>query len=247
MSDTLSSRGGLNDFRIAGSYRLGDHWAVGAGFHIITGSNRLTSTRVFDDPGYLSSRQEAELSFAGIGVSVGVMRQFGPNFAVSAMARIDGHLNVDRRFHPGGYQSTCRTALGLGMTWHPAPTLDVAGQALFRTWSAPTVICSPWAGPARRTRSRPSAGAEYTSDPRRPYQRPIRFGARYATLPVSLGPGQEQGHEFGVSAGSGLRFAQQRAGLDLASNTSGARKACTPKTASSVAGDSGEAVIVEKP
>jgi hypothetical protein len=25
-----------------------------------------------------------------------------------------------------------------------------------------------------------------------------------------------QGHEFGVSAGSGLRFAQQRAGVDLA-------------------------------
>jgi hypothetical protein len=29
-------------------------------------------------------------------------------------------------------------------------------------------------------------------------------------------PEQEQGHEFGVAAGSGIRFAQQRAGLDVA-------------------------------
>ena len=214
VNDTLSSRGGLNDFRIAGSYRAGNAWAFGAGFHILTGSNRLTSTRVFDDPAYLSSRQQAELSYSGVGLSVGVMRQFGPNFALTAMARSDGHLNVDLDSTRVGPVDLPYSA-GLGMRWHPAPKLDVAGQALFRTWSAANSDLLAMGGTGAENTIEVSAGAEYAPDPRRPYQRPIRVGAHYATLPFPLVPEQEQGHEFGVAAGSGVRFAQQRAGLDV--------------------------------
>ena len=59
-----------------------------------------------------------------------------------------------------------------------------------------------------------SLGAEFTPDPRRPSRRPIRFGARYGTLPFTLVAG-EQPHEVGVSLGTGLRFAQDRAGVDV--------------------------------
>jgi hypothetical protein len=215
VEDTLSSRGGLSDFRIAGSYRAGNQWAFGAGFHIITGSNRLTSTRVFEDAGYLPSRQQAELSYTGIGFSVGVMRQFGPNFALTAMARSDGHLNVDLDSTRVGPVDLPYSA-GLGVRWHTAPRLDVAAQALFRTWSAANSDLLGMGGTGAENTIELSAGAEYAPDPRRPYQRPIRFGAHYSTLPFPLVPEQEQGHEFGVAAGSGLRFAQQRAGLDLA-------------------------------
>jgi len=214
VSDTFSSRGGLNDFRIAGAYRIGRQWAVGGGFHIISGSNRLTSTRVFDDPNYLSSRQRSELSFAGIGVSVGVTRQLGPNLAVSAVARSDGHVNMDR--------DSARVAsidlpytLGLGLRWRPAPKLIVAGQTLVRTWSAANSDLLALGGTGAQNTIEAAVGAEYTSDPRRPYRRPLRLGARYATLPFPLLPG-ERAREFGVSAGSSVRFAQQRAGVDLA-------------------------------
>ncbi|HEX5964115.1 MAG TPA: hypothetical protein VFY42_10340, partial [Gemmatimonadales bacterium] len=87
VSDTFSSRGGLNDFRIAGAYRLGDQWAVGGGLHIISGSNRLASARVFDNPAYLPSRQRSELSFAGVGLSVGVIKELGPKVRLAAVAR----------------------------------------------------------------------------------------------------------------------------------------------------------------
>jgi hypothetical protein len=214
VSDTFSSRGGLNDFRIAAAYRIGAQWAVGGGFHIISGSNRLTSSRVFDDPDYLSSRQRSELSFAGIGVSIGVTRQLGPNLAVSAVARSDGHVNVDR--------DSARVAtidlpytLGLGLRWRPAPQLNVAGQTLVRTWSAANSDLLALGGTGSQNAVEAAMGVEYTSDPKRPYRRPLRSGVRYATLPFSLLPGQ-QAREFGVSAGSGVRFAQQRAGLDLA-------------------------------
>ena len=214
VSDTFSSRGGLNDFRIAGAYRFGTRWAVGGGFHIISGSSRLTSTRVFDDPQYLSSRQRSELSFAGIGASVGVMRQFGPGFAVSAVARWDGHVNMDR-------DSTRVTTIdlpytfGLGLRWRPGAKLEVAGQTLVRTWSGANSDLLALGGVGAQNTVEAAVGAEYTADPKRPYRRPLRFGARYATLPFSLLPGQH-GREYGVSAGSGVRFAQQRAGVDLA-------------------------------
>jgi len=214
VSDTFSSRGGLNDFRIAGSYRLGDRWAAGAGFHIISGSNRLTSTRVFDDPSYLSSRQRSELSFTGVGVSVGLTRQFGPNFALSAMGRSDGHVNVDLDSARVGTVDL-PYSFGLGLRWRPAATLDLAAQTMVRTWSGANSDLLAMGGVGAQNTFEVSAGAEYTSDPRRPYRRPLRFGARYATLPFSLVPGQ-QGHEFGLSVGSGVRFAQQRAGVDLA-------------------------------
>ena len=49
---------------------------------------------------------------------------------------------------------------------------------------------------------------------RQRFGRPLRLGVRYGTLPFLLGTG-EQPKEFGISAGTGIRFAQQRAGVDL--------------------------------
>ena len=213
VSDTFSSRGGLNDFRIAGSYRLGTDWAFGAGFHIISGSNRLTSTRIFDDPSFLPSRQRSELSNTGVGFSVGVTRQVGSTFAVSAIARSDGHLNVDRDSTRTG-SVDLPYSFGLGLRLRPMARLDLAAQTLVRTWSGANSDLLAMGGTGAQNTVEVSAGAEYVSDPQRPFRRPLRLGAHYATLPFTLAPGQ-QGHEIGVSAGSGLRFAQQRAGIDL--------------------------------
>jgi hypothetical protein len=214
VSDTFSSRGGLNDFRIAGSYRLGTSWAVGAGFHIISGSNRLTSTRIFNEPGFLSSRQRAELSYTGVGVSLGVTRLFGANLGLSALVRSDGHLNMDRDSLRVG-TIDLPFSFGFGVRWRPVAALDLAGQTMVRTWSGANSDLLAMGGRGAQNTIEVAAGAEYTTDIRRPYRRPLRFGAHYATIPFSLVPGQ-QGHEVGVSAGSGLRFAQQRAGLDVA-------------------------------
>jgi hypothetical protein len=215
VTDSFSSRGGLNDLRIAGAYRLGARWGIGAGFHIITGSNRLTSTRVFNDPNYLSSRQRAEVSFAGVGVSAGLMRQFGPNLGVAAVLRSDGHVNMDLDSARVGTVDLPYT-FGLGLKWRPAPSLDLAAQTLVRTWSGANSDLLAMGGTGARNTVEVAAGGEYVSDLKRPYRRPLRFGARYASLPFPLVPGGEQGRELGVSVGSGIRFAQQRAGLDLA-------------------------------
>jgi len=213
VTDTFSSRGGLSDFRIAGAYRFSDRWALGGAFHIISGSNRLTSTRIFDDPAYLSSRQHSELSYAGAGISLGLTRQFGPRFAVAGLVRADGHVNVDRDSTRVATVDLPYT-FGLGLRWNPAAVLNVAAQTLVRTWSGANDDLLALGGNGAQNTIEVAAGAEYFTDRRQPTRQPIRFGARYATMAFPLVPG-EQGHEFGLSIGSSLRFAQQRAGIDL--------------------------------
>ena len=214
VSDTFSSRGGLSDVRLAGAYRVHDRWLFGAGFHVITGSNRLVSTRIFNDPSYLSARQRSEISYAGVGFSVGLVRQFGAAAAVAAMARTDGHVNVDRDSARVGRVDLPFT-FGLGLRWRPSPKLDLAGQTIVRTWSGANSDLLEQGGTGADNTYEVSLGLEYIGDVKRPFRRPVRLGARYATLPFPLVQG-EQGHEYGISAGTGLRFAQQRGGLDLA-------------------------------
>jgi hypothetical protein len=214
VTDTFSSLGGLNDLRLAGAYRVHDRWIFGGGFHVITGSTRLVSSRVFSDSSFLSARQRSEVSYAAIGISAGVIRQFGPRFAIAAVARSDGHANVDRDSTRIGTVDLPYT-FGVGLRWQPAQGLDIATQTIFRTWSGANSDLLQQGGTGAENTIEVSAGAEYVSDVKRPYRRPIRFGARYATLPFPLVPGV-QGHEIGVSAGTGMRFAQQRGGIDLA-------------------------------
>lgn len=212
--DSFSSRGGLNDLRLAGAYRIRDRWTLGVGFHVITGSNRLESRRSFDDSSFVSSLQRAELSYAGVGISAGVVRQFGTRFAVAALIRSDGHVNVDRDSARVGTVDL-PYSFGLGVRWQPVPQLDLATQGIVRTWSGANSDLLQQGGTGAENTFEVAAGAVYTPDVRRPFRRPIRFGARYARLPFPLVPGS-QGHEIGVSAGSGMRFAQQRGGIDLA-------------------------------
>jgi hypothetical protein len=214
VTDSFSSRGGLSDLRLAGAYRLHDRWTFGAGFHVITGSNRLDSRRSFGDPNYLPSRQRAEVSYAGVGVSAGVIRQFGPGFAVAALLRWDGHVNVDRDSARVGTVDL-PYSFGLGIRWQPVPNLDLAGQTVVRTWSGANSDLLEQGGSGAENTFEVALGAEYTPDLKRPFRRPIRVGGRYGQLPFPLVPGS-QCHEYGISAGSGMRFAQQRGGIDLA-------------------------------
>jgi hypothetical protein len=213
VNDTFSSRGGLSDLRIAGAYRMGDTWSFGGAFHVVTGSVRLRFRRAFDDSTYQSATQRSELSYAGIGGEVGVIRNFGPNFSVAATVRSDGHVNVDR---DSTRVSTVDLpySFGFGLRWKASPNLELASQLLTRTWSGANSDLLAQGGTGADNSYEVSLGGEYIPDPRRPARRPLRFGVRYGTLPFPVEVGR-QPKEFGISAGSGIRFAQGRAGVDL--------------------------------
>jgi hypothetical protein len=213
VSDTFSSRGGLSDLRFAASYRLPQGWAVGGSFHVITGSNRISSRRAFADPAYQEAKDSAEISYAGVGFDVGVVRQFGGNFSLAAVARSDGHVIIDRDSTRVA-QADLPYMFGFGVRVRPIAKLELASNVIYRTWSGANSDLLAQGGTGAENTIQIAAGGEFTPDPRRPYRRPIRFGAHYGTLPFPLVPG-EQPKEFGISLGTGLRFAQQRAGVDL--------------------------------
>lgn len=213
VSDTFSSRGGMSDLRFAGSYKLGDRWSVGGSFHVITGSNRLTSRRAFADTSYQTARQSSEISYAGVGFDVGVTRTFGPAFSVAAVARSDGRAIIDRDSMRVS-EVDLPYSFGLGLRWRPVAKLDLAGQVLYRTWSGANSDLLLQGGTGAENTVQVALGAELTPDLRRPFRRPVRLGVRYGTLPFPLVPG-DQPTEFGLSVGSGIRFAQQRAGIDV--------------------------------
>jgi hypothetical protein len=213
VSDTVSSRGGLSDLRFAGAYRLHDTWIFGGSFHVITGSDRLRFRRSFADSSYQSATQSSELSYAGVGVELGVIRNFGTAFSVAATVRSDGHVNVDRDSTRVSTVDLPYT-FGLGLRWRPRPKLDLASQLVVKTWSGANSDLLAQGGNGADNTVEVSFGGEFTPDPRRPSRRPIRFGARYGSLPFPVVVG-DQPHEFGLSLGTGIRFAQERAGIDL--------------------------------
>jgi len=215
--DTLTSRGGLNDLRLGAAWRGPSAWNVGVAFHLITGSARTELRRGFSDSAYSPVFQSAEISYAGVGLSVGVLHAMGP-LTVALMARTDGHANVDR-------DSTRVNRVGLpasfaaGVRYHAGSRLDVAAEGNYRGWSAADAALVAGGGTGAQNSVGFSAGGEYVTDLRRPYRRPIRFGARYARLPFPVVSGGRPS-EFGVSIGSGTRFLDPRtrrevAGLDL--------------------------------
>jgi hypothetical protein len=216
--DTLTSRGGLNDLRLAVGYRGPSAWNFGVAFHLITGSARTELRRDFSDTAYAAVFQSAEISYAGVGVSAGVTHTTGP-LSIALMARSDGNANVDR-------DSTRVSRIGLpmsfgaGVRYHAGSRLDLAVQTLYRGWSTADSALIAGGGTGARNSIAVAAGGEYVTDLRRPYRRPIRFGARYARLPFPVVSGG-QPSEFGLSLGTGTRFLDSRtrrdvAGLDLA-------------------------------
>jgi hypothetical protein len=215
VNDTIESRGGINDLRLAVAYRLGSRWAVGAGAHIITGTNRLDVSRVFGDTSYLPSRQRAELSYAGFGMSLGLVGQLGRSLTVGLIARSDGHVKIEEDSLPNEQRVDLPITVGGGLRWRPAAKLQLAGQVLARNWSTANADLVSAGGVGAGNTVEAAGGIEFTPNPRRPGRTPLRVGFRWARLPFPLTAGA-QVKEYGVSIGTGHTFAADRAGIDLA-------------------------------
>lgn len=212
--DTVSSRGGIGDIRFAAAYRLRPATVVGAAFHALTGSNRLRFDRTFDDASYSPIEQRAELSYAGIGVSAGVLQQAGARLTVAGIARLDTRARVELD-SAAAYDVDLPSTFGLGLRWRPRPRVEIAAQGIMATWSVANDDLLEQDGTGAESTVDLSAGVQYVTEPGTPSRWPIRGGVRYRTLPFPIVPGEQPG-EFTVAAGTGRRFAADRGGIDLA-------------------------------
>lgn len=221
-TDTTRSRGGLSDLQLAFALRTIPQTTIGFAFHLITGTDRLVARRAFDDTLYTPVLQSAELSTTGFGLAVGATRDMGSKVTLSALIRKDftASVHVDSARYGGA------TELGsdYGLPWTFAgsglfrvtPLLQVATQAVYRTWSSANQGMVTLGAPGAKNSLELSAGGELTSRVRRTTQFPLRIGVRYGTLPFLIGEDAPvQPHEFAVSVGTGARFAKQKGGIDI--------------------------------
>ena len=218
VTDTLTSLGGLSDLRLTVGYRP-PGWSLGAGMHVITGGTRVSLKRVFGDSLYSPVSQRAEISYSGVGFSLGAARSLGGGLAASAMLRLDGSARIDRDSTEVGRVDLPIT-FGGALRWRASPRLDLASSVMSRSWSGADEDLRALGGTGSRNTFEWSAGAEWLSHPRRPASRPLRVGAHYRTLPFPVESGA-QPKEFGLSLGSAMGFARDpqsgmaRAQVDL--------------------------------
>ena len=212
--DSIGARGSLSDFRFAVAYRGLPQTTVGLGVHFITGVARQTLVRRFiTDSSFTAVVQRAEVAGSGFGLSLGGTRAFGQQLWVGGVVRKDFRLSLDSDSSDAGSFALPWTFAG-GARYRIAPRFDVAAQATYRTWSAVDSFLVAGGAPGAGNTIDLSVGAEMVQSVQRPGNLPVRLGLRYTTLPYLTTAGS-QPYEYAISGGTGLRFARDRAGVDV--------------------------------
>jgi hypothetical protein len=214
VTDTLGSQGGISDLRLAVAWRRSASLQLGLGIHLLTGSNRITSHRVFSDTAYAGVSENNTVSYLGFGVSAGVVARIGGSVTLAGMLRAEDHMHVQRDTSRFGSTKLPLTASG-GVRLRVGERVAVAGTALFRNWSVADDDLVAQGGVGSVNISEFSTGIEFLTSARHPAQGPIRLGAFHARLPFPLRRGEDVS-ETGVSVGTGFRFGGDRAGFELA-------------------------------
>ena len=211
--DSLESRGGVSDFRLAFGYRKSAKAAFGLGFHFITGSNRISLNRSFSDSVFEPVVQRSELAYNAIGFSLGAVLHPTEPLLLTAVVRRDGNLNVDR----DSIQALTYTmpwTFGGGVQYRIGTRGTVSAQGTYTTWGDANEEIQAAGGIGADNTIQAALGAELATSRTSPGKLPLRLGIRTATLPFPLAEG-EQASEFAAALGTGVRFAKGRAAADL--------------------------------
>lgn len=208
--ESFQSRGSITDVRAAIGWRFSDQFQAGAGVHALTGSNRITLTRVDPSEGGLTFEQVDELGFSGTALSAGAVWAPSRLLAVEASGQLGGTLRARQAGETvasakapalaGGsvrYTGITGAALAARAEWQRWSDVDPLGSAQFDardTWSY-------------------GVGADIEGPRLFGTSLGLRVGAQWRDLPfVVLG---EQPTERSVSGGIGLPLARGRVMLDL--------------------------------
>lgn len=212
--DSLESRGGTSDFRVAVAYRKDKTLSLGFGFHFVTGSNRFRLARIFDDSLFAPVRQRSELAYNAIGLSLGAVFHPVEPLLLSAVVRRDGNMNVDRDSLKA-YDYPLPWTFAGGVQYQLSGRGTVSAEASYTNWAVANDELQANGGIGSESAFSASLGAELYTSRLQPGKLPLRLGIRTRTLPFPLVEGQ-QPSEFSVAAGTGARFAKGHGAADLA-------------------------------
>ncbi len=180
---------------------------LGASFHILAGSSRVTASRDFDEGQFARFSEEDALSFSGNGFSVGGLWQAFGGLRLAAAGRVNSSLS--QRLEDGSSEDIAMPAmLAAGVS------VELSGQFRWMTTGKWRLWSRSEAGfAATGTRAfdtwEVGSGVQLGSG-----AFPLRLGTRFAQLPFS--PNDDQATEWNFSFGTGSPFAAGRAVIDVA-------------------------------
>jgi hypothetical protein len=200
VTDVLSNDGGVSDLRVVAAKRFGA-LALGAGFHLLSGSARLLASRTFTDTStYRGVTQTDEIAFRGSGISASAMLSVGRSLRIAGFARSDSHLRSEVTAVAVA-RNDLPTTVGGGVYLQVTPEVALATSLIRTSWSvaadSDAFNTTVW-----------SAGGEFGNR-----RHPLRIGVRGGQMP--FGPGGTAPREFTISAGTGIIFAQGRGIIDV--------------------------------
>lgn len=198
-TDDLTSEGGVVDLRLAAAWRVVPRIAIGGGFHVLTGSTRVTVVRRWDDSlTYAHAGEVDHPRFDGLGASGSLLLNPVRGVWLAGYLRSDNRLRYHTRDTTGAYDLP--VSWGAGLRWQPGARAAFAAAVQSASWSG--------AGVNAHDTFSWSAGLEVG----RPTM-PFRFGVRGGDL--AFGPGAAAPTELGFAAGVGFRFSGGRGVIDL--------------------------------
>jgi len=212
--DTLTSTGGLTDIRGAAVWRVNPKFAVGLGLHAYTGVFRIDRARYFQDTGYVAINESSEVSAAGAGFDIGVVRLLG-KLTLAAVIRSDGSVKVRRdSLSETAYPVDLPLSAAFGFQLQAAPKLLLSSQVVWKGFGSTNDELIAAGGTGSRDTWEGGFGGEFIPDLEHRYRLPIRFGVRRASIPFPLETG-EMPTETNVSLGSGFLFGNGKGGADF--------------------------------
>lgn len=207
----FSSRGAINDVRIAGGYSLSQRFQLGLGAHALVGSNRLTVSRIDQSFGDAPFEQTTEVSYTGLGASAGL--HWNPSRLVSV--GVSGGLGTTLRARVRDSTIAEATAPARGAfsaRYSGITGAVIAVRAGWQGWSSLDELGG--AGLDARDTWEYAVGADVEGPRIFGSSIALRAGGRWRDLPFAVAG--EQPSERAVNGGLGFLLGGGRVMVDLA-------------------------------
>ncbi|HEY0972177.1 MAG TPA: hypothetical protein VGE02_14510 [Gemmatimonadales bacterium] len=207
----FSSRGAINDVRVAGGYSFSRQLQLGLGAHALVGSNQLSVSRIDQIGGDAPFEQTTEVSYSGLGASAGL--HWNPSRLVSLALSGTVGATIRARVQDSTIAEGTMPARGAVSARYSGLTgAVIAARAAWQGWSSLDEMGG--VGLDARDTWEYSLGADVEGP--RIFGSPIalRAGGRWRDLPFAVAG--EQPTERAVTGGLGFLFGGGRVMVDLA-------------------------------
>jgi long-subunit fatty acid transport protein len=210
-STTLwSSKGSINDVRVALAYRIASSLSVGAGIHFFTGSNDIRVATDYEAADILDIDLSSRLGYSGRAFSAGLLWKPLSTLNVGASARAGGPLNL-RRAGVNESSAEVPDRVGVSAVYSGLPGATLAARYEQVSFSQMNGLGTE-ASSGKDTEDM-GAGLEIGGPGLFRGESILRFGLRRRDLPFRAG-GLEV-TENAYSAGVGLSLANRGAMIDF--------------------------------